>query len=148
MQGPEAVARLTMCHPDAILNSMSTTETKQKGALRHLGPIVRKYWVRYLVGLLILGVVDVSQTIIPNITAGVIDSLSAFTATSHTLLVALLQIAGLIAAITVGRYFWRFLIVGHARLSSRRCAATSSPSTWPFRPTSMTSTRRVTSWRL
>ena len=115
MQAPKTLARLTMCRQNAILNTMSTTETKQKGALRHLGPIVRKYWARYLVGLLILAVVDVSQTIIPNITAGVIDSLSAFTATSRTLLVALLQIAGLIAAITVGRYFWRFLIWGSAR---------------------------------
>ena len=94
---------------------MSNTETKQKGALRHLGPIIRKYWARYLCGLLVLAVVDISQTIIPGITARVIDGLSLFTATSHTLLVALLQIGALVAGMTVGRYFWRFLIWGSAR---------------------------------
>jgi ATP-binding cassette subfamily B multidrug efflux pump len=94
---------------------MSTTETKQKGILRHLGPIIRKYWVRYLCGILILAAVDISQTIIPGITATVIDDLSSFTATVRTLLVALLQIGALVAGMTVGRYFWRFLIWGSAR---------------------------------
>jgi ATP-binding cassette subfamily B protein len=94
---------------------MSNTETKQKSILRHLGPIIRKYWVRYLCGILILAAVDISQTIIPGITARVIDDLSSFTATAHTLLVALLQISALVAGITVGRYFWRFLIWGSAR---------------------------------
>jgi ATP-binding cassette subfamily B protein len=94
---------------------MSTTETKQKGTLRHLGPIIRKYWARYLCGILILAAVDISQTIIPSITAGVIDGLSSFTATNHTLLIALLQIGALVAGMTVGRYFWRFLIWGSAR---------------------------------
>jgi len=94
---------------------MSTTETKQKSIWRHLGPIIRKYWVRYLCGILILAAVDASQTIIPGITATVIDDLSSFTATVHTLLVALLQIGALVAGITVGRYFWRFLIWGSAR---------------------------------
>jgi ATP-binding cassette subfamily B protein len=94
---------------------MSNTETKQKSIWRHLGPIVRKYWVRYLCGILILAAVDVSQTIIPGITATVIDDLSSFTATAHTLLVALLQIGALVGGITVGRYFWRYLIWGSAR---------------------------------
>ena len=94
---------------------MSNTETKQKSIWRHLGPIIRKYWVRYLCGILILAAVDISQTIIPGITATVIDDLSSFTATAHTLLVALLQIGALVAGITVGRYFWRFLIWGSAR---------------------------------
>ncbi len=94
---------------------MSTTETKQKSILRHLGPIIRKYWVRYLCGILILAAVDISQTIIPGITATVIDDLSSFTATAHTLLVALIQIGALVAGMTVGRYFWRFLIWGSAR---------------------------------
>ena len=94
---------------------MSNTETKQKSIWRHLGPIIRKYWVRYLCGILILAAVDISQTIIPGITATVIDDLSSFTATAQTLLVALLQISALVAGITVGRYFWRFLIWGSAR---------------------------------
>ncbi len=83
--------------------------------LRHLGPVVRKYWARYLAGILILAVVDISQTIIPNITARIIDGLSAFTATPHMLLAALLQIGLLVAGMTVGRYFWRYLIWGSAR---------------------------------
>jgi ATP-binding cassette subfamily B protein len=94
---------------------MSNTETKQKSIWRHLGPIIRKYWVRYLCGILILAAVDISQTIIPGITATVIDDLSSFTATAHTLLVALLQIGALVAGITVGRYFWRYFIWGSAR---------------------------------
>ncbi len=94
---------------------MNSTETKRNSILRHLGPVARKYWARYLGGILILAAVDISQTIIPSITAGIIDGLSSFTATAHTLLVALLQIAVLVAGMTVGRYFWRFLIWGSAR---------------------------------
>ncbi|MCE5193807.1 MAG: ABC transporter ATP-binding protein [Candidatus Cryosericum sp.] len=95
---------------------MATTESKQKvGALRHIGPIIRKYWARYLAGILILAAVDISQTVIPGIAARVIDGLSSFTATKHTLLLALLQIGALITGITVGRYFWRYLIWGSAR---------------------------------
>jgi ATP-binding cassette subfamily B multidrug efflux pump len=94
---------------------MSNTETKQKSILHHLGPIIRKYWVRYLCGVLTLAAVDISQTIIPGITARVIDDLSSFTATARILLVALLQIGALVAGMTVGRYFWRYLIWGSAR---------------------------------
>jgi len=83
--------------------------------LRHIGPIIRKYWARYLAGILILAAVDISQTVIPGIAARVIDGLSSFTATKHTLLLALLQIGALITGITVGRYFWRYLIWGSAR---------------------------------
>ncbi len=94
---------------------MSSTETKRTNILRHLGPIIRKYWARYLGGILILAAVDISQTIIPSITANVIDDLSSFTATARTLLVALLQIGLLVVGMTVGRYFWRYLIWGSAR---------------------------------
>jgi ATP-binding cassette subfamily B multidrug efflux pump len=94
---------------------MNSTGTKRKNTLRHLGPIIRKYWARYLGGILVLAAVDISQTIIPSITARVIDDLSSFTATAHILLVALLQIGALVAGMTVGRYFWRYLIWGSAR---------------------------------
>lgn len=94
---------------------MSSTETERKGILRHIGSVIRKYWARYLCGLCILAAVDISQTVIPSITARVIDDLSSFTATGHTLLVALLEIGALVAGMTVGRYFWRFLIWGSAR---------------------------------
>lgn len=118
-QGPAAASVrpiLTNRLPEVSFNDMSTTESKQKtGALRHLGPIIRKYWARYLTGILVLAAVDISQTIIPGIAAGVIDGLSTFTATSRTLLLALLQIGALVAGITVGRYFWRYLIWGSAR---------------------------------
>jgi ATP-binding cassette subfamily B multidrug efflux pump len=94
---------------------MNSTGTKRKNTLRHLGPIIRKYWARYLGGILVLAAVDISQTIIPSITARVIDDLSSFTATAHILLVALLQIGALVAGMTVDRYFWRYLIWGSAR---------------------------------
>lgn len=98
-----------------MLSVMDSTESGRKGPLRHIGPIIRAYWPRYVAGVLILAAVDMAQTVIPSITGAVIDGLFSFTATARTLLVAMVQIGLLVAGMTIGRYFWRFLIWGTAR---------------------------------
>lgn len=83
--------------------------------LRHLAPALSHYWPQYVGGIIVLGTVDGIQTVIPGITARVIDELAVFTAGPRELGVAMLQIGLLIAAMTVGRYFWRYLLWGSAR---------------------------------
>jgi len=94
---------------------MTSTETKRTNRLRHLGPALSRYWPQYVGGIIILGMVDVIQTVIPGITARVIDGLAVFTAGSHELGVAMFQIGLLVVAMTVGRYLWRYLLWGSAR---------------------------------
>ena len=94
---------------------MTSTETKRTNRLRHLGPVLSRYWPQYVGGIIILGTVDVIQTVIQGITARVIDGLAVFTAGPHELGVAMLQIGLLVVAMTVGRYFWRYLLWGSAR---------------------------------
>ncbi|MCX6084396.1 MAG: ABC transporter ATP-binding protein [Caldiserica bacterium] len=83
--------------------------------LRHLGPALSRYWPQYVGGIIILGTVDVIQTLIPGIAARVIDGLAAFKAGPRELGAAMLQIGLLVVAMTVGRYLWRYLLWGSAR---------------------------------
>ena len=83
--------------------------------LRHLGPALSRYWPQYIGGIIILGTVDVIQTVIPGITARIIDGLALFKTGPHELGAAMLQIGLLVVAMTVGRYLWRYLLWGSAR---------------------------------
>lgn len=94
---------------------MNSTETKRTHVLRHLGPALSRYWPQYIGGIIILGAVDITQTIIPGITARVIDDLALFRAGPRELGIAMLQIGLLVAAMTFGRYLWRYLLWGSAR---------------------------------
>ncbi|MHB8071892.1 MAG: ABC transporter ATP-binding protein [Candidatus Cryosericum sp.] len=94
---------------------MNSPETRRTSILRHLGPALLRYWPQYVAGILVLGAVDVIQTIIPDITARVIDELAVFKAGPRELGIAMLQIGVLVAIMTVGRYFWRYLLWGSAR---------------------------------
>jgi len=94
---------------------MTSTETKRTNRLRHLGPALSRYWPQYVGGIIILGTVDVIQTVIPGITARVIDGLAVFKAGPHELGIAMLQIGLLVVGMTIGRYFWRYLLWGSAR---------------------------------
>lgn len=94
---------------------MTSTETKRTNRLRHLGPALSRYWPQYVGGIIILGTVDVIQTIIPGITARVIDELAVFEAGPRELGIAMLQIGLLVVVMTIGRYFWRYLLWGSAR---------------------------------
>ena len=94
---------------------MRSAKTRTPGILRHVGPILRRYWRQYAAGLLVLALVDVAQTIIPGITARVVDGLALFRIGRRELAVAMLQIGLLVAGMTVGRYLWRYLLWGSAR---------------------------------
>ncbi len=94
---------------------MRSARTGTTGILRHVGPILRRYWRQYAAGLLVLALVDVAQTIIPGITARVVDGLALFRTGRRELAVAMLQIGLLVAGMTVGRYLWRYLLWGSAR---------------------------------
>lgn len=99
---------------------MNSPQTKRRSILRHLGPVVSRYWPQYAGGIIVLGAVDVVQTIIPDITARVIDELAAFKAGPRELGAAMFQIGLLVVVMTVGRYLWRYLLWGSARRVEER----------------------------
>lgn len=84
--------------------------------LRIVVPLFRRHWLRLLVGLLALVVVDFLQLIIPRFVKTAVDGLAAGTADSGLLL----RLSGLVCLVAVVvaclRFVWRYLIIGFSRI--------------------------------
>jgi ATP-binding cassette subfamily B protein len=84
--------------------------------LRIVAPLFRRHWLRLLVGLLALVVVDFLQLIIPRFVKTAVDGLAAGTADSGLLL----RLSGLVCLVAVVvaclRFVWRYLIIGFSRI--------------------------------
>ncbi|MCE1195727.1 ABC transporter ATP-binding protein/permease [bacterium] len=82
---------------------------------RSILPYLKKYKFNYIVGIICLLVVDAAQVMIPRFTKIAIDLI----ASGHFALVQILKPAlgmiGVAAVISVGRYFWRYYIIGASR---------------------------------
>ncbi len=80
---------------------------------------LRKYVARYrwaiLAGLLALIVIDLLQLAVPYILKKVVDDLAGGAATPTRLLTYSLWIVAIALGIGIGRFFWRFCIIGSAR---------------------------------
>lgn len=91
-------------------------ETSTASLLRIVVPLFRRHWLRLLVGLLALMVVDVLQLIIPRFVKTAVDGLAAGTADSGLLL----RLSGLVCLVAVVvaclRFVWRYLIIGFSRI--------------------------------
>jgi ATP-binding cassette subfamily B protein len=85
---------------------------------------LRKYVARHrwaiLGGLLALVAIDLLQLVIPYILKHVVDDLAAASAEPGRLLVYSLWVVAVALGIGVGRFFWRFLIIGSARKIEKR----------------------------
>lgn len=75
---------------------------------------IKKYWVSYLLGMIVLLAVDYLGLLIPEYTGDVTDGLIAGMGMAEviSLLVKILFVGGLMA---LGRFGWRFYIFGAAR---------------------------------
>ena len=82
--------------------------------LKFIWSYVRRYGLPYLLGILALSVVDVVNVNVPKCTAEIVDGLKAGMDMNGVLRIVLrIAILGLIIA--VGRFFWRYFIMGSAR---------------------------------
>jgi len=89
---------------------------KRKGILR---PLLKKYALRYLVGVAMLYLVDWIGLFVPQLTGEITDGLAAHVldARGVGLLAGKIVLCG--AAVMLGRFFWRYFIFGTARRIER-----------------------------
>lgn len=82
--------------------------------LKFIWSYIRRYGLPYLLGILALSVVDVVNVNVPKCTAEIVDGLKTGMGMDGVLRIVLrIAILGLIIA--VGRFFWRYFIMGSAR---------------------------------
>ena len=85
---------------------------KQKGLLMKY---LWKYKFHYVLGLLVLLMVDYLNLSVPQITGDLIDGLSLMTLSAEGLWKLVLSLIVVVSLIAVGRVFWRFFIFGTSR---------------------------------
>ncbi len=77
--------------------------------------LIKLKWKKYLLGSLILIIVDLGQLIVPIIIAIVIDKIAKFNITTEELFKYFLILILIALGVAFLRFFWRFFIVGAAR---------------------------------
>ena len=82
---------------------------------RTLLPYLRRYRYRYALGFIFLLAVDAAQVIIPQFIRKAVDIISSGSFTVRDVLVPSCIMVGLMAVVSLGRFFWRFFIQGSAR---------------------------------
>ena len=89
---------------------------KRKGILR---PLLKKYALRYLIGVAMLYLVDWIGLLVPQLTGEITDGLAAhmLDASGITVLAGKIVLCG--AAVMLGRCCWRYFIFGTARRIER-----------------------------
>ena len=85
---------------------------KQKGLLMKY---LWKYKFHYVLGLLVLLMVDYLNLSVPQITGDLIDGLSLMTLSAEGLWKLVLSLMAVVSLIALGRVFWRFFIFGTSR---------------------------------
>ena len=81
-----------------------------------IGSFLHKHWYRYLIGILILLLVDVLQIYIPGYIKTLVDSLES-SAGDLAVVASSIQIILLISVgIFFSRFFWRWFIIGSSRM--------------------------------
>lgn len=88
-------------------------------ALALILPLLKRYWLRILFGILALIGVDLCQLFIPRVTKLSIDGLRSGALNQQALSRYGLTIIGLALGVAVFRFLWRNLILGFSRLMER-----------------------------
>ncbi len=83
--------------------------------LKFAGRYVARHWWQYVLGILALYIVDQVNVYIPEYTGNIIDGLTEKTLNLDGAMSIVWMIAGMGAAIAIGRFCWRFFIFGAAR---------------------------------
>ena len=89
---------------------------KRKGILR---PLLKKYALRYFVGVAMLYIVDWIGLFVPQLTGEITDGLAAHMLDARGILILAGKIILCGAAVMLGRFFWRYFIFGTARRIER-----------------------------
>lgn len=77
---------------------------------------IKKYWLRYLIGVLFLIAVDILQLFIPRQIGSIVDILNTTTPDINQIQTLIIGIIMLAIGLGIGRVFWRISIIGAARL--------------------------------
>lgn len=80
---------------------------------------IKKYKVQYILGIIVLFVVDVANVFIPKLTGAITDGLTAKTIGWDGIKGYLLAILALGLTLAVGRFLWRYFLFGSARKIER-----------------------------
>ncbi|HEY9055159.1 MAG TPA: ABC transporter ATP-binding protein [Rectinemataceae bacterium] len=78
-------------------------------------PYIKKYKVNYLIGIICLLVVDGAQVLIPRFIKRTIDLVASSSFTMKQVVPIALSMLGVAAVISIGRFFWRYFIIGASR---------------------------------
>lgn len=92
---------------------------KKRGA-KVLSPLLKIYWPAYLIGLVMLFMVDYVNLLIPRYLGDVTDGLTAHTLGAEGILSIALRVVLCAAIIAAGRFGYRYFIFGSARKIERR----------------------------
>lgn len=84
-------------------------------SLRHLLPFIKENKWKYIVGILILILIDGLQLITPRIIGYLTDDLLMGRANATALYKYMAIILGIAAGVAIGRFSWRMLIIGSSR---------------------------------
>ncbi|HWR11012.1 MAG TPA: ABC transporter ATP-binding protein [Rectinemataceae bacterium] len=78
-------------------------------------PYLKKYKWNYIVGILCLMIVDAAQVLIPRFVKQAVDIIAGGNFTISRILPPALWMIGIAAIISLGRFLWRYFIIGASR---------------------------------
>jgi ATP-binding cassette, subfamily B, multidrug efflux pump len=82
---------------------------------RSLLPYFRKYSLNYIAGFFFLIIVDAAQVILPQFIRQAVDIASSGTFEIKKVIIPCAVMVGLMAIVSLGRFFWRYFIHGASR---------------------------------
>ena len=78
-------------------------------------PYLKKYKLNYIVGILFLMIVDAAQVLIPRFVKQAVDIVASGKFSLQDILEPAFWMVGIAFVISLGRYFWRYFIIGASR---------------------------------
>lgn len=83
--------------------------------LRHVKAFLKKYKYKYIIGIIVLIIIDALQLIIPRLIGNFTDEISENLLTQSAIYTYMFKIIAITLGIAVGRYIWRMLIFGTSK---------------------------------
>lgn len=96
-------------------NNSKNDKISTKKAFKFLLTYVKKHFIYYILGILVLVFVDLAQLLIPRLIQKVIDLLGLQNFDQSIILKNSLYILALAVGMAILRFFWRLFIIGSAR---------------------------------
>jgi ATP-binding cassette subfamily B protein len=83
--------------------------------IRSIIPYLKRYKLNYIVGIACLMIVDAFQVLIPRFVKQAVDTIATGKFLLSSLLSPILSMIAIAAVISIGRFFWRYFIIGASR---------------------------------